>query len=74
MCHDGSADNQICMKKDQLHNCPITALEIVSMDKYPDWQTEKSDWSSVKLDEDVLIRYSKNVDALPITTFGLDVD
>lgn len=43
------------------------------MMKYPDWKTEVSDWTSIKLDENVLIRYSKKVDALPVTTFGLDI-
>lgn len=72
VCHEGSPDNQICMPKNDTERCPVTGVEVVAKSKYPDWETEVTDWKSIELDEETLIRFSKKFDALPVVTYGLD--
>ena len=61
------------MPQNELDRCPITDLEIVYKQYHPNWQTDP-DWTSIVLSNNLLIRYTKKADKLPVTTFGIDID
>ena len=58
------------MPQDDRESCPITDIEIVKKD---DRRQELNDWSSVDINYELTLYYTKNADALPVTEFGLDI-